>query len=183
MNMTQTATQTSQVIIKTSATASTKFELKTVSLSTSIGVKTNSSPVMRNQVQASSTTNSTTSPFERRASKWSDEEYRQGYLEGSIEQGIAWQIRANRKIRGLTQGDLGAMIGTTQSGVSRLEDPSYGEQSLDTLVRLAHAFDCALSVKFISYSQLAENSVDLREETMVAAPFADEYKELIGARI
>lgn len=96
-------------------------------------------------------------------------------MEASVGQGIAWQIRANRKSRGLTQGDLAQRLGTQQSAVSRLEDPEYGSYSLDTLVALANIFDCALSVRFVPYSVLAAQSEDLSPEALVAAPFYSEY--------
>lgn len=108
--------------------------------------------------------------------EWADMEYRQAYLVASIEQGIAWQIKVNRQKRGLSQEELGELIGTTQSGVSRLEDPEYGNHSLESLVKLAHAFDCALSIKFVSYSRLAAESEDLSAEALYAKSFSDETK-------
>ena len=114
----------------------------------------------------------------RKRPEWIEAEYRQGYLEGAVEQGIAWQIRANRQRRGMSQELLAKAIGTAQSAVSRAEDPEYGAQSLETLLKIAHAFDCALSVKFIPYSHLALESEDLRPEALLAAPFADEIKLL-----
>lgn len=115
-----------------------------------------------------------------RHEKWCDAEYRQGYMEGSVEQGIAWQIRANRKARGLTQADLAQLLETTQSGVSRLEDPEYGTHSIDTLLRVANAFDCALSVKFVGYAQLAEDSIDLSEQNLVAPTYDQESQKYLG---
>lgn len=124
------------------------------------------------------TSPATKPPFLKRLGKWRDKEYREGYLEAAIEQGIAWQIRAIRKARGLTQAQIAERLGTQQSAVSRLEDPDYGGHSIDTLVKLAHVFDCALSLKFIPYSQLAIESEDLSEATMVAKSFTEEQKEL-----
>ncbi|HXA48566.1 MAG TPA: helix-turn-helix transcriptional regulator [Burkholderiaceae bacterium] len=95
-------------------------------------------------------------------------------MEASIEQGVAWQIRINRKKRNLSQDDLAELIGTNQSAISRIEDPEYGKHSLDTLVSVANAFDCALSVKFIPYSKLAEDSEDLGADALYAAPFTEE---------
>ena len=57
---------------------------------------------------------------------WLDEEFRQGYMVASVEEGLAGQIRAMRKDRRLTQSQLAEKLNTTQSGVSRLEDPEYG---------------------------------------------------------
>ena len=88
-----------------------------------------------------------------------------------MEQGVAWQIRINRQNRGLSQKSLANAIGTQQSAVSRLEDPEYGGHSLETLMQIARAFDCALAVKFISYSQLASDAERLTEGEQYACPF------------
>lgn len=95
-------------------------------------------------------------------------------MEAAVEEGIAWQIKANRRLRKLSQAALAELIGTSQSGVSRLEDPAYGKYSLDTLTQIANAFDCALAVKFISYSTLAIESENLGPESLIAEPFSNE---------
>lgn len=103
--------------------------------------------------------------------EWSEEEYREAYMLASIEQGVAWQIRVNREGRDLSQTQLAQLIGTRQSSISRWEDPEYGNHTIPTLVKLANAFKCALSVKFIPYSQLAIESEDLSPRALFAAPF------------
>jgi transcriptional regulator with XRE-family HTH domain len=92
-------------------------------------------------------------------------------MEASVEQGIAWQIRANRQSRGLTQAQLATEMNTTQSAISRLEDPEYGCHSLESLTKIAHIFDCALSVRLISYAQLAKDSEDLSMASMEVNSF------------
>jgi DNA-binding XRE family transcriptional regulator len=106
--------------------------------------------------------------------KWRTIEYRQSYMEAAIEQGVAWQIKINRERRNLTQTELASRIGSKQSGISRAEDPSYGRHSLDTLVKIAHVFDCALQVRFIPYSQLAKDSDDLRPDVLYAKSYTEE---------
>lgn len=110
--------------------------------------------------------------------QWSDREYREAYLEASIEQGIAWQIKINRQKRNLTQRDLANALKTKQSAISRLEDPEHGAYSLKTLIEIAKAFDCALSVKYIPYSRLAEESYLLSEEDQLALPYSAEVQEV-----
>jgi transcriptional regulator with XRE-family HTH domain len=112
--------------------------------------------------------------------KWANREYRQAYVEAAIEQGLAWQIRANRKSRELSQEQLAQQIGTQQSAISRLEDPTYGSHSIETLLTLAHTFDCALSVRFVPYSTLARESLDLSPRALIAAPFATEWTNTEG---
>lgn len=106
-----------------------------------------------------------------RRPEWKDREYREAYMEAAVEQGVAWQIRINRQKRGLSQKSLASAIGTQQSAVSRLEDPEYGGHSLETLMQIAKAFDCALAVKFVSYSQLASEAERLTEGEQYACPF------------
>jgi len=106
--------------------------------------------------------------------EWADPQYRQAYAEAAVEQGIAWQIRANREARGLSQRQLAQRIDTHQSAVSRLEDPEHGGHTLPTLLKLAHAFDCALLVKFVPYSQLALESEHLGPTDLYAVPYAAE---------
>lgn len=101
-------------------------------------------------------------------------------MEAAIDQGIAWQIKINRKLRHMSQSDLASALCTQQSAVSRLEDPEYGAHSLDTLKQVAKAFDCALLVKFISYSDLAKDSQNLSEIDQYAAPFALELEQCNG---
>ena len=106
--------------------------------------------------------------------KWRDAEYRRAYLLASIEQGIAWQIKTNRTARGLSQADLAGALRTEHSAVSQLEDPACGGYTVDTLLKLAEAFDCALSLRFVPFSELACESQDLSPQALYAAPYSEE---------
>lgn len=110
--------------------------------------------------------------------QWSDREYREAYLEASIEQGVAWQIRINRQKRNLTQNELAKALNTRQSAISRLEDPEHGAYNLKTLIEIAKAFDCALSIRFIPYSMLAADSYKLSEDDQFAPPYSTEAQEV-----
>jgi transcriptional regulator with XRE-family HTH domain len=112
-----------------------------------------------------------------RRKKWRNREYRQAYMEAAIEQGIAWQIKINRDKRNLTQRELAEMIGSQQSAVSRSEDPSYGRHRLETLVKMANAFDCALRVRFVPYSALMKDSDDLSPTSLYAASYDEEVSQ------
>ncbi|WP_165835695.1 helix-turn-helix transcriptional regulator [Stenotrophomonas sp. SPM] len=114
---------------------------------------------------------------------WRDKDRRQAYMEASVEQGIAWQIKLNRELRELTQAQLAKLIGTKQSSISRLEDPLYGSQSIPMLTRVANAFDCALVVKLISYSDLASESQKLSEAHQYALPFELEAEKFGGKAV
>jgi transcriptional regulator with XRE-family HTH domain len=111
--------------------------------------------------------------------KWANREYREAYMEAAVEQGVAWQIKINRTRRKMSQKMLAQALGTTQSAVSRMEDPEYGAHSLETLRQLAKIFDCALIVKFAGYSVLARESRRLSELDQYAPPFHHETGEFI----
>lgn len=112
--------------------------------------------------------------------EWLDNEFREAYMEASVEQNIAWQIKFNREKRSLTQKQLAHLIGTQQSAVSRIEDPSYGATNLKTIVKIAHAFRCALSIKLISYSELAEESENFSKESLIVKSFEEEITLIKG---
>ena len=100
-------------------------------------------------------------------------------MEACVEQDIAWQISINRKARDLTQKQLATKVGTTQTSITRWEDPCYGKHSIGALIKIAHAFDCALLVRLIPYSKLAEISQDTSPAGFMATPYENEIKETI----
>lgn len=108
--------------------------------------------------------------------EWQDAEYRQAAMEGTIANMIAWQVRINREERGMTQKNLAALMGTRQSAISRLEDPEGGDVLVSTLVKAAHAFDCALVVRLVEYAEFAATTHDVRPERLFAAGFAGHFK-------
>ena len=61
---------------------------------------------------------------------------------------IAGQIYTLRKRAGLTQKQLAALIGTTQSVISRLEDADY-DHSMATLCKIGAALEQSVQVRFI----------------------------------
>jgi predicted transcriptional regulator len=61
---------------------------------------------------------------------------------------LAKDIRDRRKTLGIGQVQFAQSIGTTQSRVSQIEDPTYGKFTLNTLVRIAEALNCELEISF-----------------------------------
>ena len=59
---------------------------------------------------------------------------------------IADQVVARRGALGLSQTDLAALVGTTQSAIARLESGGRPPR-IDTLLRIAEALDCELAVE------------------------------------
>lgn len=83
---------------------------------------------------------------------------RHAYLEAEIITNLAHQIRSMRMDRKLTQRQLADLLGTTQTVISRLEDPSYGRYSLKTLIDLAKVFDTGMQVRFVSFVTMLQET-------------------------
>ena len=60
---------------------------------------------------------------------------------------LAQRIVELRERRGLTQAQLADRVGTTQAGISRLENPNYRNYSLTTLEKVANALGVRLKVE------------------------------------
>lgn len=59
---------------------------------------------------------------------------------------IASQVSDRRRELELSQADLARLVGTTQSAIARLESGGRPPR-IDTLLRIADALDCELSVE------------------------------------
>lgn len=62
---------------------------------------------------------------------------------------VARKIIDLRKAAGLSQRDLAAKVGTTQSVISRLEDADYDGHSLTMLRRIAEVVGMDVEVRFV----------------------------------
>jgi ribosome-binding protein aMBF1 (putative translation factor) len=60
---------------------------------------------------------------------------------------IAEQVVAQRQARDLSQQELAALCGTTQSAIARFERGGRPPR-IDTLLRISEALDCELIVEF-----------------------------------
>ncbi len=106
---------------------------------------------------------------------------REGFTNSHISKGIAFQIRAIRDRLNWSQEKLAEEAGMTQNAISRLESPEYGKPTLTTLKRLAAAFDVALIVRFVPFSELVDwvtstprINKGISPNNLAAAPFAEE---------
>lgn len=113
---------------------------------------------------------------------WQDVEYRRAAMESTVENMISWQVRVNREERGMTQEDLATLMGTRQSAISKLEDPEGGDVLVSTLVKAAHAFDCALVLRLVDYTEFAAATRDVRPERLFAAGFPHTFKPVLAGR-
>ena len=105
--------------------------------------------------------------------EWHSPIYRRAAMESTVENMIAWQVRINREERGLKQAELASLMGTKQSAVSKLEDVEGGDVLVSTLIKAAHAFDCALLVRFVEYAEFLTATQDVRPDRLYACGFKD----------
>ena len=103
-----------------------------------------------------------------------DKEFRDAFVDEFIRNGIAFQIRALRHRENWSQKELGDKTGKPQNVISRLEDPSYGSFTIKTLLEMASAFDVALQVRFVPFSELEKSSRRLTPADLAVARFSDE---------
>ena len=76
-----------------------------------------------------------------------------GAEEGWLFAQIAGQVADRRKERGLSQADLAALVGTTQSAIARLESGGRPPR-IDTLLRIANALDADLHIELLDRARL-----------------------------
>lgn len=88
--------------------------------------------------------------------KLRDPEYRAAFVGSQITMMIPFQIRAMLKSRpGWTQQTLSERTGMRQPRISALMTPGKTRPNIETLRRVAKAFDCGLMVRFVPFSELA----------------------------
>ncbi|MGB6474869.1 MAG: XRE family transcriptional regulator [Candidatus Sulfotelmatobacter sp.] len=106
--------------------------------------------------------------------EFQDKEYRHAYADESLSTFIATQIKVLREQRELTQRELAQLAGMAQPRIAVLEDVNYSSWSINTLRRLAQAFDVRLSVKFENFSSLIPEIETLDRVVLERASFADD---------
>jgi len=110
----------------------------------------------------------------RIAEKLRDREYRKAFVVSQINIGIPFQVRALLKSRGKTQEWLAKQTGMLQPRVSGLMTPGRTRPNIETLRRLAEAFDCGLAVRFVPFSELARWSASFDPESFNVPEFEND---------
>lgn len=118
--------------------------------------------------------NNTNTKITRLWARFRDKLFRDAFVESEISATIAAQIATMRKDRDWTQSDLANATGMAQSRISLLEDPSYDRMSITTLKRIASAFDVALAVRFVPFSEILRRAADDSEGRLSVASFAQD---------
>ncbi len=103
-----------------------------------------------------------------------DKEYRHAYADESLSTYIATQIKVLREQRKLTQRELAELADMAQPRIAVLEDVNYSSWSINTLRRLAQAFDVRLSVRFEKFSSLIPEIETLGREALERESFAED---------
>jgi transcriptional regulator with XRE-family HTH domain len=103
-----------------------------------------------------------------------NKKFRDAYVAEHVKTSVPIQIYILREQRYWNQTQLAERAKTTQTVISRLEDPDYGRLSISSLLKLASAFDVALLVKFVPFTRLFEEFEDTSPEALLAKSFTEE---------
>ena len=95
----------------------------------------------------------TTNWTDIKARRADNDERHRGYEHAERAIRLAFEIRALRERKGLSQRQLAELVGTTQSAIARLEGGRISP-SLPTLDRIANALDAELTVTLTDTQQL-----------------------------
>lgn len=101
-------------------------------------------------------------------------EHREAFVASQVEIGIPFQIRALRKQRDMGQQELATATGMKQPRISAIETPGYTGYTIETLSRIAAAFDVALIVRFGAFSELVKLSNEFSPDDFEVPSFDDD---------
>jgi transcriptional regulator with XRE-family HTH domain len=113
--------------------------------------------------------------------KMRNKEYRESFVLAHISNTISAQIYSMRKTHSWTQAELAARCDMKQSRISALEDPDFDNVEVATLQRLASAFDVALSVRFVPFSEIAQRASSLSSPDFVVRDYSNDALEHQGS--
>ena len=104
-----------------------------------------------------------------------DPEFRREFVADYVQEMVATQIRALRARSGLSQGEIGkAAKGMSQVQVSRLEDPDYSGATVNSLKRIAQAFDVGLIVRLAPFSEFVDWIVNVAPDSLAPDSYDEE---------
>jgi transcriptional regulator with XRE-family HTH domain len=108
--------------------------------------------------------------------KLQDKEYRDAFVASQINVELPFQVRALREKRGWTQSQLAEKAGMAQPRISAMETPGKGKYNLETLRRLASAFDIGLTVRFAPFSELIEWTEQFSPDSFQVPSFVEDMR-------
>ncbi len=112
--------------------------------------------------------------LENLRTEFQDPEYRYAYAESFLNTKLATQIKVLREARGLTQADLGRVVGTKQSGFSRFEDVNHSSWKTDTLWKIARGLGVRVNISFETFGSLIEDKKRFKRESLLRPTFEDD---------
>lgn len=115
--------------------------------------------------------------------KLKDPKRRKRFVANQIKNAFAFQVRALRKAREMSQQQLAADAGTTQALISRIERDGATNLSVKTLQKIADAFDVALVVRLEPIDRLLHWVDNLSPEAMSFPKSAQILAEIESAAI
>tara|TARA_R110002072_G_scaffold93699_1_gene207624 strand:+ start:1026 stop:1607 length:582 start_codon:yes stop_codon:yes gene_type:complete len=111
--------------------------------------------------------------------KFSNKDYRDAYVESYLFASLAEQIQLLRRDRGFTQAQLAKLSGKKQSQISKLEKIDNHEATMTTLLSMASAFDVAIKINFVPFSEVARSAASLSDHAIAPKSFdADTLNEM-----
>jgi transcriptional regulator with XRE-family HTH domain len=111
-----------------------------------------------------------------------DKAYRDAYVASQISMGLPFQIRALRRSRNWTQAQLAEAAGMSQPRIAEIERAGRRRFNLDTLLRIASAFDIGLEVGFAPFSAVVDRAEHFDPDAFEVASFEDEEHEAARRR-
>lgn len=112
-----------------------------------------------------------------------DRERRSAYVKAQTRIGLPFQIRALRKQKGWSQAQLAETAEMRQPRISAIEKPGKGRLNIETLERIAAAFDVGLQVRFVSFGGLIRQSERFDPEHFKIPTFEEELAAIRGERV
>ena len=112
--------------------------------------------------------------LERLRKDLSNEDNRYAYADAMTNAYVSAQIKALKEDRNLNQGQLADLIGTQQSGVSRLLRPDYSAWNVETLRKLARAFGVRLRISFEEFGTLLDDVSGFNRKNLLPQKFEDD---------
>ena len=105
-----------------------------------------------------------------------DKDYRHAYFDELLNVSIATQIKVLREQsgRGWSQQDLADRVGMKQPRISVMENVNYSSWSINTLRKLAEAFDLRLRVSFESFGSGIKEMEQINREALERPLFEED---------
>ena len=102
------------------------------------------------------------------------EDYRHGYVDEFLNVSIATQIKVLREQRKWGQKELADKVGMKQPRISVMENVNYSSWSINTLRKLAEAFDLTLRVSFESFGNRIKEIEQINRKALERFSFKDD---------